>query len=55
MDDRLKDIIDDKAITDGSCGGFRRCTHRVCNPIEPDCQECIEDYENAIKEKYKGD
>ena len=46
MDDRLKT---------NACGGFKHCTDRTCDPKEEDCKECIEDYEQALKEKYKND
>lgn len=53
MDDRLKNV-DENAITDGSCGGFRHCIDKVCDPTDEECKECIEDYDNAIKEIYNG-
>lgn len=45
--------------TDGVCGGFKHCTDRTCDPNDDFCQECIDDYDEAMKESmritYKGE
>ena len=32
------------------CGGYRCCKNRECDETKEDCQDCIKDKEEAIKD-----
>jgi len=37
-----------------TCGGFKHCGRRECNPNNIDCRECISDAFKAINEEHEG-
>lgn len=32
------------------CGGFKHCIDRECDKEKKDCQECIKNFDDAMKE-----
>ncbi len=42
--------IDDKIKDDESCGGFKHCKDRKYITGDPICQECSDDYDQAMEE-----